>query len=333
MYRSKAHYIERFLDKHYGDDSSNQNIEYEQENSSLSLSNNSLTSSSLSSSPSYSSSSETEVGSIPIIRNASELIIDTIIESVVKQIINVKKEKEKQEINQDQKINQNQNQKINCVYSDQYNFLIPKLDNDNIHLTVVFDLDETILYNRDWFAVRNYVNQSFEKLRKMKNLEIILWTASSTETCHQALEKVFSSYEEYFDHIICRNDRWFKGNDYEKDLRLLGRDMNKIVIIENNPHACHMNPENTLLVKDFYGCCLSYDFTFHRILDSITYCHQQIKNFNKSIQNAISTLHTIYTSKSYGQHRRHNKYIPMALPIVVKIKNQKDILFMRINDV
>lgn len=44
----------------------------------------------------------------------------------------------------------------------------------------------------------------------------------------------------------------FKGQPFVKDLTKLGRDMNRIVLVDNNPFAMMANPDNGMPILNFY---------------------------------------------------------------------------------
>jgi hypothetical protein len=53
---------------------------------------------------------------------------------------------------------------------------------------------------------------------------------------------------------VYRHKKWFTGcAGYNKDLTLLGRDMNKTLILENTPDCLRGNEENGILVADYEG--------------------------------------------------------------------------------
>lgn len=180
--------------------------------------------------------------------------------------------------------------------------LIPEI-NENNKFTVVFDLDETLIYNRGKFVLRDYAVELLEKIKLINGIEIILWTASVKETCLEALHKI--SEKELFDHIIWRSNVWYDGEIHVKDLRLLGRDMNKIIIVENAPLVCIKNPENAILVQDFMGDDeTNYDYTLYCVYKALNYCIHLSVNLDMSIQSAIKTLPCIeifitYNSNNY----------------------------------
>merc|ERR1712038_1615794 len=85
--------------------------------------------------------------------------------------------------------------------------------------------------------------------------EIVLWTAAQKEYAEEVLH--YLDPDEEFIPIynrLYRNDT-IESHDKErlKDLRLLGRDMKRTMLIDNSLVAVRAAPTNTLLVEDFYG--------------------------------------------------------------------------------
>ncbi|CUE71404.1 Hypothetical protein, putative [Bodo saltans] len=123
-------------------------------------------------------------------------------------------------------------------------------------LTVVWDLDETLVSNRNvnlsQAILRPYALHVLNALRHMKGLEVVLWTASTEETGAPVVDQLYSGGQ-VFDDVIFRNDSWFTEPIHTKDLRLLGRDMDRVVVFDNAPNCCKLNPTNSVLVDDFMG--------------------------------------------------------------------------------
>ena len=121
--------------------------------------------------------------------------------------------------------------------------------------TVVFDLDETLVSNRTpGFrpAAKRPHLESLLKCLKGK-AEVVLWTAS-VESVGKPVLRQIDPNDEFFDHAIYRSPSWFSerpANPHTKDLRLLGRDMSKTLIVENNPFSVRMNKANAIMVPDF----------------------------------------------------------------------------------
>lgn len=123
-------------------------------------------------------------------------------------------------------------------------------------LTVVLDLDETLVSNRRTAdpIPRPYVQAVLHRLRDKPNVEVVLWTASIKDVARSVLAALHEEDEECcFDHTIFRNKFWFTKGSHTKDLRLLGRPMDKVLIVENSIHCCKLNPYNAILVEDYRG--------------------------------------------------------------------------------
>eukprot|EP00331_Platyophrya_macrostoma_P009834 CAMPEP_0176419878 /NCGR_PEP_ID=MMETSP0127-20121128/8298_1 /TAXON_ID=938130 /ORGANISM="Platyophrya macrostoma, Strain WH" /LENGTH=386 /DNA_ID=CAMNT_0017800417 /DNA_START=396 /DNA_END=1556 /DNA_ORIENTATION=+ len=123
-------------------------------------------------------------------------------------------------------------------------------------LTVVFDLDETLVSNRRadlaQAILRPYALHVLNALRHMANLEVVMWTASTRETGAPVVEQL-SMGGLVFDDVVFRSDAWFTEPIHTKDLRLLGRDLDRVVIFDNAPSCCKLNAHNSVIVEDFHG--------------------------------------------------------------------------------
>ena len=123
-------------------------------------------------------------------------------------------------------------------------------------LTVVLDLDETLVSNRradlPRAILRPYVLHVLNAMRQMNNVEIILWTASTRETGAPVVEQL-QNKGLIFDEVIFRNDIWFTEPVHTKDIRLLGRDLDRVIVFDNAPNCCKLNKENCVLIDDFNG--------------------------------------------------------------------------------
>eukprot|EP01065_Artemidia_motanka_P034645 TRINITY_DN422_c19_g1_i1.p1 TRINITY_DN422_c19_g1~~TRINITY_DN422_c19_g1_i1.p1 ORF type:complete len:389 (+),score=67.37 TRINITY_DN422_c19_g1_i1:349-1515(+) len=121
--------------------------------------------------------------------------------------------------------------------------------------TVVFDLDETLVSNR-MAGFRPAIKRPHLEnlLRSLRGkAEIVLWTASIESVGRPVLRQIDPN-SEYFHHAIYRDPAWFQERPnvpHHKDLRLLGRDMSKVIIVENNPFSVRLNKRNAVLVPDF----------------------------------------------------------------------------------
>lgn len=129
-------------------------------------------------------------------------------------------------------------------------------------ITVVFDLDETLCNNRlpGKACLRPGCIELLNALAAIRDdfanshcfIEIILWTASMECVARPVVERM-DPQGTIFNHLIYRDRRWYKDTGYTKDLRLLGRDLSHVVIIENSPMSVVLNRNHAILVKDFVG--------------------------------------------------------------------------------
>ncbi|KAG5478158.1 hypothetical protein CUR178_04870 [Leishmania enriettii] len=136
------------------------------------------------------------------------------------------------------------------------NMLLTEAPDERRLLTLVLDLDETLVSNRDSrqsaAVLRPYCLHVLNALRHMKELEIVLWTASTKETATPVMEQLHTTGV-IFDDVIFRNNIWFTQPIHTKDLRLLGRDLDRVLIVDNSVGCCKLHPRNSLLVEDFHG--------------------------------------------------------------------------------
>ncbi|CAJ1025522.1 NLI interacting factor-like phosphatase, putative [Leishmania lindenbergi] len=136
------------------------------------------------------------------------------------------------------------------------NTLLTEAQDERRLLTLVLDLDETLVSNRDSrhssAVLRPYCLHVLNALRHMKELEIVLWTASTKETASPVVQQLHKTGI-IFDDTIYRNNIWFTQPIHTKDLRLLGRNMDRVLIVDNSVGCCKLHPRNSLLVEDFHG--------------------------------------------------------------------------------
>eukprot|EP01060_Flectonema_neradi_P035916 TRINITY_DN6730_c0_g1_i1.p1 TRINITY_DN6730_c0_g1~~TRINITY_DN6730_c0_g1_i1.p1 ORF type:complete len:348 (+),score=55.97 TRINITY_DN6730_c0_g1_i1:388-1431(+) len=140
--------------------------------------------------------------------------------------------------------------------------LPPQSPTQHGKLTIVFDLDETLVSNRRPGVAtaipRPYLTHLLKSIRD--RVEIVLWTASTEETGRPVMQQI-DPKGEFFHHVIYRNSKWFTDGTHTKDLTLLGRSMERTIIVENTPNCCKYNQQNALMVEDFVGDLTSTDRT------------------------------------------------------------------------
>eukprot|EP01002_Notosolenus_urceolatus_P001698 NODE_1443_length_1416_cov_20.761522_g1200_i0.p1 GENE.NODE_1443_length_1416_cov_20.761522_g1200_i0~~NODE_1443_length_1416_cov_20.761522_g1200_i0.p1 ORF type:complete len:274 (-),score=34.11 NODE_1443_length_1416_cov_20.761522_g1200_i0:328-1149(-) len=127
----------------------------------------------------------------------------------------------------------------------------PKRKDDRTKVTVVLDLDETLIYAREGpLFCRPHLTELFELLGD--KCETIVWTAGIRPYAQAVIKNI--DKEGVVQHCIYRHSKWFSGEPgYAKDLGLVGRDLNKTLIIENTPDCVRGYEQNGILVPDYEG--------------------------------------------------------------------------------
>jgi carboxy-terminal domain RNA polymerase II polypeptide A small phosphatase len=138
----------------------------------------------------------------------------------------------------------------------------PKPTEIQSRLTVVLDLDETLIYARQGPL---YVRPGMDKLMRFlaDHCETIVWTSSK----HRYADAVVAQIDPCgaICHTVYRHRRWFNGTSATKELRLLGRDLDSTIIVENTPDCCRGYEKNAILVEDYEGGELA-DHTLYTLL-------------------------------------------------------------------
>ncbi len=134
-------------------------------------------------------------------------------------------------------------------------------------LTLVFDMDETILWQRypecsqenncskcktrrpcKAPVYRSGMLELLRGLRKNQRLKLILWTAARGDWVPADLWMIFED--------VYHQQRWPSGrysSNAPKDLERLGENIHRLVMFDNCKQAIRFNPENALLVHGFHG--------------------------------------------------------------------------------
>ena len=116
---------------------------------------------------------------------------------------------------------------------------------------LVLDIDETILHTmnlpfENYFLLRPGVVNFLEEISKL--YEIIIFTSSPKSYADPILNKIdienkFFSYRLYKDHVI------FEKGKSVKNLNLIGRDLNKIIFVDNMKCNAKYNLKNLYLIS------------------------------------------------------------------------------------
>ena len=117
--------------------------------------------------------------------------------------------------------------------------------------TLVLDLDETLVHffycpSGGSFLIRPYC---YEFLRDMSDIfEIAIFTAAMQDYADGILDKLDPN-KIYIKYRLYRQHTSISGISFVKDLTKLGRDLSKVIIIDNLPDNFKLQPHNGLAIK------------------------------------------------------------------------------------
>ncbi|KAJ8761958.1 hypothetical protein K2173_006560 [Erythroxylum novogranatense] len=149
-----------------------------------------------------------------------------------------------------------------------FNEKLPPLISSNKR-TVFLDLDETLVHsNADPppqkfdFVVRPKIDGEFMNFYVLKRpgvdtflealaakYEVVVFTAGLKEYASLVLDRL--DLKGLISHRLYRDSCKVVGGRFVKDLSEMGRDLNKVVIVDDNPHCYLFQPENAIPVKPF----------------------------------------------------------------------------------
>ena len=135
-------------------------------------------------------------------------------------------------------------------------FLQDKSPSCKLEYTLVLDLDETLVHfvqgdndSNNIVQIRPGAEQFIEDLSEY--FEIIIFTAAKQDYADLVIDGVDLNHKVsgrlYRDHTIKL------GDGYIKDLSKLGRDLKKMLIVDNCADNFSLQPNNGLKIKDFEG--------------------------------------------------------------------------------
>ena len=139
------------------------------------------------------------------------------------------------------------------------NILIPYIKTKNLKkYSLVLDLEETLLHFRKDKTNENEgtVDIRSGTLKFLDDISEFYELIVFNEGERQYTDLLIDSLEEnkiYFEHRFYREHIVIVNNDIVKDLVRIGRNLDKILIIDNMQQNFKLQKENGILIKSFYG--------------------------------------------------------------------------------
>ena len=124
--------------------------------------------------------------------------------------------------------------------------------------TLVLDLDETLICykinpvddHQGILRFRPYLDEFLDIVSKY--YELVIFTSATTEYADPIIDAIEQN-NLYFDYRLYRQHAIVYNNDFVKDLSRLGRDLSKVIIVDNMPQNFRLQKENGIFIKAFWG--------------------------------------------------------------------------------
>lgn len=176
--------------------------------------------------------------------------------------------------------------------------------------TVFLDLDETLVHSKanpppekydfvvrpvidgekvEFFVLkRPFVDELLEFLSK--DFEIVVFTAGIEEYASQVLDRLDS--KAVISHRLYRDSCREVDGKFVKDLSELGREMSRVVIVDDNPNSYAFQPQNAIpiipFVDDLEDVELKRLINFFKQLDGVDDTRDAVKFYPSSSEEVLS---------------------------------------------
>ena len=161
--------------------------------------------------------------------------------------------------------------------------------------TVVLDLDETLVnINQDGEC--NLRPGLFSFLNSIKSFYEIISFTNGAKSYSDSIIKQIEARNKYFDYNLYREHSLLCGKEFIKDISRIGRDMKKIIIVDNIPNNYRTHPENGIQIAPYFGEYSKNDTVLFELKKLLIMFHKleyedlrvAIKNYAKDIKNNIT---------------------------------------------
>ena len=161
--------------------------------------------------------------------------------------------------------------------------------------TVVLDLDETLV-NVNQNGICNLRPGLFSFLNAIKPYYEIISFTNGAKSYSDSIIKQIEARNQYFDYNLYREHSFLYGKEFLKDISRIGRDMKKIIIVDNISNNFKLNPENGIQIAPYFGEYSKNDTVLFELKKLLVMFHKleyedlrvAIKNYAKDIKNNIT---------------------------------------------
>ena len=133
---------------------------------------------------------------------------------------------------------------------------LPKEIEGNKKYTLVLDLDETLIsfrFNKKYQGILRTRPGLYNFLKDVgTKYEMVIFTAGTQQYADPIID-IIEKDKEIFVKRLYRQHTVFIDNIFVKDLTKLGRDLSKIIIVDNMPQNFTFQKENGIFIKNYFG--------------------------------------------------------------------------------
>ena len=136
---------------------------------------------------------------------------------------------------------------------------VPYLNKESIKkYTIVLDLDETLIHFKmdpinETKGILQFRPGLYEFLDGIeKYFELVIFTASTKDYADPIIDAIEQN-KLYFDYRLYRNHTTIIGRDFIKDISKLGRDLSKVIIVDNMSQNFKLQKDNGITIRSFWG--------------------------------------------------------------------------------
>lgn len=163
------------------------------------------------------------------------------------------------------------------------NYALPSKSSKHEY-TLVLDLDETLVHYDEvggQFFLRPFAQEFINATSEL--FEVVIFTAAVKEYADWILDRLDAN--KCISHRLYRCSTSQQNGVYIKDLQKLGRELSKVLIVDNSPENFQLQPENGIYIKTWYDD--ASDKALEELLKVLKFVSEQR---GKDVRESLKTL-------------------------------------------